>query len=254
MTVSGLELTPAFVVAALVATIVLGLAKGGFTGMGALATPILALAISPVQAAAIILPILLVQDVISVWAFRKSWNRAIVGWMLPGAIIGVAIGWGLAALVPVTAVMTLVGGISVLFGTWRLWLARGGRVPLPAKWPDWIGSLFGIATGFTSQVAHAGGPPFQMWVQPKRLPPLEFAGTNSLLFAMINWIKVPAYLALGELTPVNLKLSALLLPVAVLATLSGVWLVRRITLKHFYTIVNLLMILLGFKLMVDGLF
>lgn len=253
MTVGGLELTPAVILAAAIATVVLGLAKGGFAGMGALATPILALAISPVQAAAIILPILLAQDVISVWAFRRSWNRAIIAWMFPGAVAGIGIGWAAASLMPVAAVMAIVGGISVLFGCWRLWLERGGRVPVPSSLPDWPGSLFGVATGFTSQIAHAGGPPFQMWVQPRRLPPAEFAGTNALLFALINWVKVPAYLALGELTPGNLRLSALLLPLAIGATLAGVWLVRRIAIRGFYTIVNLLMIALGLKLMADAL-
>lgn len=243
----------AFIVAALVATTVLGLAKGGLAGAGALATPILALAISPVQAAAILLPVLIVQDVISVWAFRHSWNRRIVVVMFPGCLIGIGAGWALAEFVSVEAVMAAVGFISVLFGLWRIWVERGGRVAAASNSPDWVGTLFGVATGFTSQIAHAGSPPYQMWVTPKQLPHQEFAGTNAVLFAMINWAKVPAYVALGQFSTANLLTSASLAPVAIATTLGGVWLIRRMRGRTFYLVVNLLLVVLGAKLIADAI-
>lgn len=243
---------PVFIVAACISVFVLGLAKGGFAGLGALATPIFALVISPVQAAAIMLPILIVQDIVSVWVFRHSWNRRIVKIMLPGALVGVLIGWAFAAALPVMAVMAVLGVISTLFGFWRLWIERGGRIVAPSDSPAWVGTLFGVAAGFTSQIAHAGGPPFQMWVMPKKLPHTEFTGTVAVLFAIINWAKLPAYLALGQFTRENLLASAALLPLAIVATLAGVWLIRRMETGRFYTLVYLLMILLGIKLILDA--
>lgn len=243
---------PAFLIAAILSVTVLGLAKGGFAGLGALATPILALAIAPVTAAAILLPILIVQDVVSVWAFRKTWDRRIVLTMLAGAPAGVAGGWYLADRLSEDGIMAALGGISIAFGLWRLWLERGGRTPLPASSPGWVGTLFGAATGFTSQIAHAGGPPFQMWVGPKRLPHETFVGTSAIVFAAINWMKLPAYLALGQFTHENLTASAALMPLAIASTFGGVWLIRRMATARFYTMVYLLMVGLGVKLLFDA--
>lgn len=240
---------PVFWLAAFFAVALVGLAKGGFSGLGALATPILAQVISPVAAAAILLPILIVQDAVSVWSFRGSWDKWIVGWMLPGALAGVALGWAMATILPANAVMAALGAITLGFGLWRLWIERGGRVVAASNSPGWVGTLFGVATGFTSQIAHAGGPPFQMWVTPRRLPHLRYVGTNSVLFAIINWSKVPAYAALGEFSTRNLTISALLMPLAVASTFAGVWIVRRIDPARFYVIIYLLMVLLGARLL-----
>jgi uncharacterized membrane protein YfcA len=243
---------PVFIVAAIISVTLLGLAKGGFSGIGALGTPIMALAISPVAAAGILLPILIVQDVVSVWSFRHSWDRWIVAWMLPGGLLGVALGWAFAEVLPVDAVLTALGAITLVFGLWRLWVERGGRVVAASNSPGWVGSLFGVAMGFTSQVAHAGGPPFQIWVTPRRLEHLTYVGTSSIAFAILNWVKVPAYIALGEFTRENLIVSAVMMPVAILSTLLGVWLIRKIDPARFYGLIYLLMVLLGAKLLWDG--
>jgi uncharacterized protein len=234
-----------FYAAAVPAVVLMGLAKGGFTGLGSLALPMLAFVISPVTAAAILLPLLIVQDVVGVWAFRRTVDWRLLGWMLPGAVAGVAIGYVFAASVTPQAVMAVVGIISILFGLWRLWLERH---PLPgetARLPDWIGALFGIASGFTSQIAHAGQPPFQLWVLPRRLSPPLLVGTTAIFFAAVNWIKVPAYIALGQFTAANLMTAAMLLPVAIASTFAGVWLVRRIDAARFYTAIYWLMVVVG---------
>ncbi len=239
---------PAFVIAAVIAVVLVGLAKGGFSGLGALATPIMALTISPVLAAAILLPILIAQDVVSVWAFRKDWDKAIVAWMLPGALVGIALAYGLAASLSVSAIMAVLGVITLSFGAYRLWLERGGRIVAASNSPGWVGTLFGVATGFTSQIAHAGGPPFQMWVTPKKLPHVRFAGTSSVFFAIINLAKVPAFVALGEFDREGLTTALILMPLAIVSTLAGVWLVKRLRPERFYTLIYILMIALGVRL------
>jgi uncharacterized protein len=242
-----------FYLLAIPAVMLVGLAKGGFSGMGALGMPLLALAIDPVRAAAILLPILIAQDVVGVAAFRKSWDGRILAVMLPGAVLGVVLGWWFAASVSSRAVMIAVGAIAMLFGLYRLWVERGGRIAASSNSPAWVGALFGIVTGFTSQVAHAGGPPFQMWVMPRRLERDVLIGTTALFFAVLNWIKVPAYVALGQFTAENAMTTLVLLPFALLGSLAGVILVRRIAMERFYTIVYALMVLAGAKLLWDGL-
>ncbi len=239
---------------AVVAVVTLGLAKGGFAGMGALSLPIVALAVSPVRAAAILLPILIVQDVVGVWAFRRDWDGHVLGWMLPGAAIGILLGYVFAASVDPDAVLGAVGAVSMLFGAYRLWGQRRGAVQAASTSPGWVGTMFGIASGFTSQIAHAGQPPFQLWVLPRGLSRDVLVGTSAIFFAVVNWVKVPAYLALGQFTAQNLTAAALLLPVAVASTLAGVWLVRRVSPTRFYTAIYWLMIAVGAKLVWDALF
>ncbi len=242
---------PVFWAVAVPAVILLGLSKGGFAGMGALSMPMVALVLDPVRAAAILLPILIVQDVVGVWAFRRTVDWYVIGWTLPGAALGIALGYYFAASVSPATVLALVGAISILFGAYRLWAERRGALA-ESRSPGWVGTLHGVAAGFTSQVAHAGGPPFQLWVLPRKLARDVLVGTTAIFFAATNWMKVPAYAALGEFTRANLSVSAMLIPIAILSTMAGVWLVRRVPAERFYTAIYVLMIAVGVKLVWDG--
>jgi uncharacterized membrane protein YfcA len=239
---------PYFYLVAVPAVILMGLAKGGFAGVGAMSMPLLALVISPVQGAAILLPVLLVQDAIGVWAFRRNLDRSILALLLPSAAIGIALGYLLAAEVSTTGVLATLGIISIAFAAYRLWISRGNQ-PAPKHASPFVGGLLGIASGFTSQVAHAGQPPFQMYVLPKRLPPATLVGTTAIFFATVNWLKVPAYYALGQFTPENLTASAIMMPVAIASTFAGVWLVRRVNAERFYTFIYCLMLVVGVQLL-----
>lgn len=244
---------PIFYLLAAPAVILLGLSKGGLAGAGSLALPMLVLVIDPVQAAAILLPILIAQDAVGVWSFRKHLDWYVLGWTLPGATIGILIGYLFAANVSPAAVMMLVGVISIGFGAYRLWTDRHGAPVVRSTSPGWVGSLAGVASGFTSQIAHAGAPPFQLWVLPRRLERDMLVGTWAVYFAALNWIKVPAFAALGQFTRTNLLTAAALLPLAVVSTFAGVWLVRRIDGPRFYKIIYRLMIFVGIILIVEAL-
>jgi uncharacterized protein len=244
---------PVTLICCILAVTLVGLGKGGLAGVGALAMPILALAMPPVQAAAVLLPILMIQDAVSIWVFRKDWDKWIVGWMFPGALVGIFLGWLFAANLSMTAMMAALGLITMSFGLWRLWIERGGRVVAESNSPGWVGSLFGVATGFTSQIANAGGPPFQIWVTPRRLPHMKFVGTGAVLFTMVNWAKVPAFFALGAFTRTNLTVSGMLAPLAILSTLAGIWVVKRIQAERFYKLIYILMVFIGAKLLWEGL-
>jgi uncharacterized membrane protein YfcA len=244
---------PAFYALAIPAVVLLGLSKGGFAGLGAASLPMIALVISPIQAAAILLPILIVQDAVSVWAFRREWSGRTIVEMLPGAVVGIALGWLLAARVSVDAVMAALGAITIGFALQRIWVERRGTIAVASSAPAWLGALFGVASGFTSQIAHAGAPPFQMWVIPKRLDHLTFAGTTAIFFATVNWLKVPAYWALGQFNHETLTTAGVLMPVAIISTFAGVKLIRHVSADRFYHAIYALMILVGLKLLWDGL-
>ena len=240
---------PIFYSVAALAVILVGIAKGGFAGLGAAAMPILVLVMDPAPAAAMLLPILIAQDVVGVWAFRRTFDMPTLKLMLPGAFVGVFLGWLLATIVPVDAVRALVGAIAVIFGGYRLAGAYGVSPTIKGTLPNWVGVFWGGVSGFTSQVAHAGGPPFQIWALGRNFPPNVFIGTSAIFFAAMNWMKVPAYFALGQFTTANLQLTLVFMPVAIASTFAGVWLVRRLSPARFATIISLLMVVVGLELL-----
>ena len=241
----------AFFAASVPAIVLTGFAKGGFTGLGLLSLPLMALVVPPLQAAAIMLPLLVAQDAVTVWSYRREIDLFNLATLMPGALLGILLAYLLATRVSDAAVSLLLGLICAGAALRRL-LARD-KPDGPATRPGFVpGTFWGIISGFTSMIAHAGGPPFQIYVLPQRLPPGIFVGTGSLFFAMMNLVKIVPYLALGQLSRTNLLISAALLPVAILSTVAGVWLVRRIPPARFYTMIYWLLLLVGAKLIVDG--
>ena len=120
------------------------------------------------------------------WSFRRHLDWYVLGWTLPGATLGILIGYLFAASVSSVAVMALVGTISIAFGTYRLWLGRHAVPTSAALFAGWVGSLAGVVSGFTSQIAHAGAPPFQLWVLPRRLRRDVLIGTSAVYFAALE--------------------------------------------------------------------
>lgn len=242
---------PVFYLAALPAVILLGLAKGGFAGVGTLAMPLMALVVSPVRGASIILPVLIAQDVISLWFYRHTFDRRNLKILLPGACIGIAAGYLFAASVDDAAIELMVGLIAAGFGFHRL-TKHAARANAPTMAHPAFGVFWGAVSGFVSMIANAGAPPFQVYVVPQQLPRDIFVGTGVVFFAVINWIKAPAFFALNLFTAQNLATSAVLIPLALLSTWAGVWLVRRVSTDRFYRIIYLVMIAVGVKLCWDG--
>jgi uncharacterized protein len=242
---------PLFYAAAVPAVILLGLAKGGFSGIGVLAVPLLTLLVSPVQAASITLPILIVQDAVSVWVFRKAWDGKSLAILTPSALVGIVLAYLLAAYVHAAMVELAVGLVSLIFGARQLRIMLRGTVRARQS-SDIMGVIWGVTSGFTSQIAHAGGVPFQIYMLPKRLDRDVLIGTSAIFFATMNWLKVPAYAALGQLTRGNLATSVVLFPIAVVSTVVGARLIRRVDPERFYGLIYGLLLLTGLKLSWDG--
>ncbi len=240
---------PLFYLVAIPAVTFLGLSKGGFAGIGMVGTPLLALYLPPLRAAAILLPILIIQDAISVWTYRRDWDAWNVKVLLIGSIVGIAIAWALAAHVTDAAVRLVVGLIGLAF-VLHSWWKRGAPAP---KSPNAIAGVFwGIATGFTSTMSQAGAPPFQVFVLPQRLPKLTLVGTTVVLFAVINALKVVPYVALGQFSTEGLGTSVVLLPLAVVTNFLGIWLVRVTPSVIFYRLAYVLVFVISLALLWQG--
>lgn len=237
--------------ATFLAVILQGLSKGGFSGIGLLSMPLMALVLSPVRAAAILLPILIVQDWVGIWAFRRDANWRNLAILMPASLIGIGLGWQFSTRVSESQVRLAVGLISVGFVIYSLLRARlADRATPVAKVAP--GLFWGALAGFTSFVSHAGAPPFQVYVMPQKLNPKAYAGTAAVFFAAANLLKVPPYFALGQFSPENLWASAALVPIAIASTFAGVWLVKRAPAERFYNIILGLTFLVGLKLIFDA--
>src|SRR5947209_17042446 len=237
---------PLFYVLSVVAVILLGISKGGFLGLGVMSLPLMSLFVPPLQAAAIILPTMLAQDVLTIWTYRKEWSAWNLKLMIPSMTAGIAIAAFFAASLSAAHVRLAIGIIAGAFVV-RHWL--GARFERLAPRPSTLTALlFGTIGGFTTMLANAGGPAWQMHLLPQRLDKFTYVGTFSILFAVSNLIKAPAFAALGQLTRENLTVGAFLLPVAVLANYAGIWLVRRTPPTLFYRIAYLLMLVISIEL------
>lgn len=241
---------PLFWLLAVIAVTSLGLSKGGFAGAGMIATPLMSLFMPPLAAAALLLPIQIVQDALACWMFRKTYNAWNLKVMLPGAVIGVGLAWLLAAHVSDAFIRLMLGVISILF-VLHAWFApvpaAGARPPTAGA-----GAFWGGCAAFTSAICQAGNPPFQMFVLRQNLEKMVYVGTFVMFFGVVNAMKVIPYFALGQFSAQNFAMTLMLIPVATAANYLGVWLVRRTPTVLFYKIAHILIFVISLELIRAG--
>ena len=241
---------PFFYAVAIPAVLLLGVSKSGFgAGFGSLAVPLMALAVTVPQAAAMLMPVLLVMDLLGMAAFRNNVDRALLRFLLPFGLLGVAIGTLLFKVLDAQWVAGIVGSFTLLFLAQRLMFPPRADSPPP---PPWLGALLTVTSGFTSFIAHAGGPPINAYVIPLKLKPVLFTGTMAFFFFFINLAKWVPYAWLGLLDLRNMTTSLALLPFAPIGVWVGVRIAHRIDPVLFYRLVYLGMFLTGIKLVWDS--
>lgn len=240
-----------FFLFAIPAVLIVGLSKGGFGGgIGMLGTPIIAMAISPLKAAAIMLPILVVLDMVGLVYYRHKVDWQIIRTMVPGAVVGIALGWSTANYVPEAIIRVLIGLIAISFALNQI-LAELRNIEQRGK-NGFAAAFWGTVAGYTSFVSHAGGPPFQAYTVKLKLAPFLYVGTSVVFFSIVNAVKIVPYLALGQFSAENLSQSMILLPLAIVGVFIGIWLVKAINPKMFYRITYAAMLVIGCKLIWDG--
>ena len=239
-----------FWVAAVAASALVGMSKGGVPVVGMLGVPVLALVINPVVAAGLLLPVYVVSDVFGLYAYRHAFDRRVLAIVVPGAVVGIGIGWATASMVSEAAVTLLVGLIGLAFALNIL--LRKPVVAEPKRAEVAPGLFWGGLAGFTSFVSHAGAPPYQVYTLPLGMTKAVFAGTTTIAFAIINAVKLVPYYALGQLNVENLQTAAVLAVPAVVAVFAGVGLVKRMPEKLFFQAVTWALLLISAKLIWDG--
>ena len=246
-----LDASPSFLITAAFASLLVGLSKGGLPLVAMLAVPILALAMPPLAAAALLLPIYVASDVVGVYLYRRRFSRRNLAILIPAAGIGVLFGWATATIVSDRLVTFSIGAIGLAFCLDAVVKRGRATEARPADVPR--GLFWGALSGFTSFVSHSGGPPYQIYMLPQKLEKLVFAGTSTILFAIVNLMKLVPYWALGQFSIGNLELAALLSPIAILGVYAGWKLVTILPEKLFYVFIRVALFLVSLKLVVDAL-
>ncbi|MBO6518561.1 MAG: sulfite exporter TauE/SafE family protein [Rhodospirillales bacterium] len=243
---------PTFIAVALLAVLITGISKSGLGGgLGQLSVPVMAMFISPVAAAAIMLPILCTIDLFNIWGYRKDFHKGNLIALLPGAVIGIGIGALTFRHVDENMIRLLLGGLSLIFSL--TYFMQNSPVSADSRWGRWFGTFCGALAGFTSFVAHAGGGPVKIFLLPQRLDKKLFVGTQVFFFFAVNQVKIWPYLWLGQFSTENLTTSLILMPMVPVGVWLGWKLVRVIDGETFYRICYALLFFAGVKLIYDGL-
>ena len=242
---------PAFWALAIPAVALAGISKGGLGGGGAgsIATPLIALAIPPPVAAAIMLPLLCIMDLAGIKAYFGRWDRHLMRLLVAAGVIGCLAGAAAFRHLNDNWIRVLIGAIAVGYVAYSL----HPRKTLMRKPSDRAGWFWGALAGFCSFTTHAGSPPLLVYLLPQRLDKVTFAATTLMFFAAMNYVKILPYVWLGLFDLRNITTSAALVPVGIAGIYFGIWLQKRIDARWFYRVIHLLLLITGLKLLYDGI-
>jgi uncharacterized membrane protein YfcA len=242
---------PYFYAIAIPVVLLSGISKTGIPGLfGGMSVPLLSLVIPPLQAAALMLPILCVIDLFGLRAFRGTYDRRNMPILLTGLAIGTVVGMLVFTLVPRDFMRIVIGAIAVVFALNNLVGWARNRPPATASWPR--GVFWSSLSGLTSFVAHAGAAPIMAYLLPQRLPREVYVGTTVWFFFAANYAKIIPYAALGQLELGNLATAAVLLPLVPIGVRLGVVIQGKLDEKVFYRVSYWALLGIGVKLLYDG--
>jgi uncharacterized membrane protein YfcA len=246
---------PVFYLCAIPALLIVGVAKGGLGGgIGILGVPLMALAVDPVQAAAIMLPILMLMDAFALHRWWGRWHLGNLRIVLPGAVAGIVVGFFTFRYLSEDHIRILIGLIAVGFVAHHVAGVLRGRTPPtePLAPRPVAGTFWGGLAGFTSFGVHAGGPPINVYLLRQGLDKAAFQATSVAFFAIVNWVKVPPYAWLGQFRTDTLATALVLAPLAPLGIWLGAWLHHRIDETLFFRVVYASLLIVGVRLIWIG--
>lgn len=241
---------PSFYFVAIPVVLLVGMSKGGLgPALGAISVPALSFVINPVKAAAIMLPILCIMDLLALVNFRRSYNTHHLALLLPAGVTGIVLATLLMGKVPASTIKATIG-ITVIWFCLDYWL-RGNQVR--EEMGGRLGGYFwGTVAGFTSTQIHAGAAPVSIYLLPQRLEKTVLMGTIAIFFAIMNYLKLVPYSIMGLLSIDNLTTSLLLTPLAPVGIKLGNLIMERVEQKIIYRFLYIALFLSGAKLLLDG--
>ena len=241
---------PVFLAFASFGVFVFGISKGGVPGpIAMLAVPVMSFAMSPLQAAGILLPLLIIMDFSAIYLYWKKWLNNILKIIIPASIVGILFGTFTFKYTNEDQIRIMVGIISIIF-VLVSFIQKRNSLLKPTKLKGYFWSSI---AGYTSYLIHAGNPPMNFYTLPLKLDKISFIGTMTMAFLVINVVKLIPYYYVGLLAPANLIVSIILLPLAFISVLIGYFIQKRIPEKIFFNVFYILLFFSGLKLIYDGI-
>lgn len=226
-----LGLSPTDWLAVLAAAVLTGLAKTAVPGLASIAVALCALVLPAKESTGVMLVLLLVGDVLAVWAYRRDADRALLARLAPSVVLGVLAGAAFLRWSTQDQTRRGIGVALVALTVFQRQRGRRGRAPAPVR------TAYGALAGFTTMVANAGGPVTSMYFLACRFSVAAFLGTTAWFFFAVNLVKLPFTVSMGLIRPEHLALDLVLAPVVVLAALAGRRLAARLPLRVFEPLV-----------------
>lgn len=213
------------------------------------AVPMMALTVPVPQAAAVMLPILCLMDLVGIWTYWRRWDAASIAILVPAACAGIVIGAATFSLLSEHALRLMLGVVSLAF-VLHYWLSGASRAPSqPSAVKGWF---WGTLSGYTSFLAHAGGPPVSMYLLPQQMEKTRLVATTVVFFAAVNYMKIPPYWWLGQLDLETMTTALVLSPLAPIGMLTGAWMLRQVSQAVFMRFCYAFVFIAGTKLTWDG--
>jgi len=175
----------------------IGLAKGGFGGLGALLTPLLALVLPVALAVGVLLPMLMVGDLFALYMYWREWDLDLVKRMLPAGVAGALAGTLLLSWLPPDGLRILLGVFVLVVVAYKFLSDRIQAIQYQPK--PWHAPAAGLLAGVASGMFNSGGPAFSSYLLLQKVTARSFIATTAIYFALLNLIKVPGFLYTGVL-------------------------------------------------------
>lgn len=240
-----------FVIGGCIAGFVIGMSRGGFAGgvhfVGVL---IMAQIIEPTIAAAFILPILCCADVLGNVFYRKEVHWPSVKILVPGGMLGLAIGAAIFYLIHSDVIKLIVCVLSLYIVADRF--IRHRLSSAPRTLPRLVGYGLGVMTGISSFIIHAGYLPVSAYLLPQQLSRFMLIGTFAAMGLFFNFVKLVPYTGLGLLDWSVFGASVVFMPLCVVGFLCGKMLVPHMSDRLFYRLVYGVVLVLGIRLGIEG--
>lgn len=228
---------PLFVLIFAISALMIGMGKGGLgPTFAAISTPLLALVLPVDQVLVLLIPVLILADSFGVALHWRRWNSRMVLLLLPGALMGVTVGTLFIINAPREFLRTTLALITLAFVLYKVLQIRILR-SLVYRPRNWHAVLAGTMSGFTSTLAHVGGPPVEIYLLLQEVSPRTFLATATLFFAVLNWVKIPFYWYAGLFNFDLIRQVLWLLPLVPVGVILGRWIVVRISRRAYERVI-----------------
>ena len=243
-------LEPLQITVLIIGAILIGINKTAIPGLGVLPVVMLAMSFETQMSTGLQLGMLAMADIIAVIYYRRHADWKIVLRLLPWALVGLGVGSLLLNFVipPSGNVMRRVIGCIVLALMVISFIHKRLK---PDQIPSGKGfaAFFGMLMGTTTQLANAAGPISSIYFLAMKLPKDKYLGCCAWYFLILNWIKLPIFVAEGRITWQSFQLDLCMIPFLIAGGALGILLLRKLPQKIFEAVIQILVVVAAGRLL-----